>query len=216
MKKVVTFIAAVALSLGALIFADDNGMYAKINAGWASGSIEVDAGNGFTGSTSFRGFEIMPAFGIAPEITSFSDMPFDFTFEASLDLIFGKGSEWDEVKTTSIMPGITCFFNWHFENTDSEFLKHFVPYAGAGFALPIQIVSVKHSYWTTRPIATDPYYEYYKETFEDSSTVLGFDLTFMVGARYALTDKIEVNAESGYNCISLDNWFFRTGIFYHF
>ncbi len=221
MKKLFGFALAAMVSV-ASIFAgalDDMGIYGKLNAGWTTGSVRYDV-DGFSGAEGFSGFELYPALGLEPAATKFEDKPFDLTFEAAVDMIFGKVDLYDSAKVTAITPAVTAFFNWHFEDSDSAFLQKFVPYGGVGLAVPIQMV--KFSYKALDAEATqaaimkgDFSARIYKD--EDyNSTVVGFDLTFLVGARYALTDKIEVNAETGYNCISMNNWFLRGGALYRF
>lgn len=221
MKKLFGFALAAMVSVSS-IFAgalDDMGIYGKLDLGWTTGSVRYDV-DGFSGAEGFSGFELYPALGLEPAATKFEDKPFDLTFEAAVDMIFGKVDLYDSAKVTAITPAVTAFFNWHFEDSDSAFLQKFVPYGGVGLAVPIQMV--KFSYKSLDAEATqaaimkgDFSARIYKD--EDyNSTVVGFDLTFLVGARYALTDKIEVNAETGYNCISMNNWFIRGGALYRF
>lgn len=228
MKKLFGFALAAMVSVSS-IFAgalDDMGIYGKLNAGWTTGSVRYDV-DGFSGAEGFSGFELYPALGLEPAATKFEDKPFDLTFEAAVDMIFGKVDLYDSAKVTAITPAVTAFFNWHFEDSDSAFLQKFVPYGGVGLAVPIQMVkfSYKEPYTTTEKQTMNagtlfettidvPVVKYRDEDY--NSTVVGFDLTFLVGARYALTDKIEVNAETGYNCISMNNWFLRGGALYRF
>ena len=218
MKKLFGFALAAMVSVSS-IFAgalDDMGIYGKLNAGWTTGSVRYDV-DGFSGAEGFSGFELYPALGLEPAATKFEDKPFDLTFEAAVDMIFGKVDLYDSAKVTAITPAVTAFFNWHFEDSDSAFLQKFVPYGGVGLAVPIQMVkfSYKSENQTIAGVSVSvPVVKYKDEDY--NSTVVGFDLTFLVGARYALTDKIEVNAETGYNCISMNNWFLRGGAMYRF
>jgi len=216
MKKILSVVVALFMLAGAF---SESGLYAKLNAGWSDGYVTIDK-NGFNHSVGYSGFEIFPAIGFAPEATSVPDKPFDFTFEASLGMILGNGSDYDGVEAKVINPAFTCFFNWHFEGFDSEFLQHFVPYAGAGMSTPIQFVKVdvRHSYgWWYDSDGVWRYHEGETSTYDD--TTIGIDLTFVLGARYAFTEKIEANAETGWNSSvrnGLGGWFTRGGIFYRF
>ena len=220
MKKLFGFALAAMVSVSS-IFAgalDDMGIYGKLNAGWTTGSVRYDV-DGFSGAEGFSGFELYPALGLEPAATKFEDKPFDLTFEAAVDMIFGKVDLYDSAKVTAITPAVTAFFNWHFEDSDSAFLQKFVPYGGVGLAVPIQMVkfSYKSPVWGTKTVLGQEVRTITGYEDKDyNSTVVGFDLTFLVGARYALTDKIEVNAETGYNCISMNNWFLRGGALYRF
>ena len=212
MKKILGALLALTMALGA--FAFDAGLYGKLNAGWSDGWVSIDK-SGFNHAVDYHGFELFPALGICPEATSVPSKPFDFTFEASLGLIFGSSGEYNGVEAKVINPGVTCFFNWHFENTDSTFLKNFVPYGGAGISTPIQFVKVE--YWNGWWQDSDGVYRNHYKTVED--TTLGIDLTFVVGARYAFTEKFEVNAETGWNTgivNGMGGWFTRGGVMYRF
>ena len=213
MKKIFGALLALTMTLGA--FAGDLGLYGKLNAGWKDGTVHVKDGS-WSDTTGFNGFEIFPAIGICPEATSFPDKPFDLTFEASLGVTFGSGSEWDEVKVTIVNPAVMCLFNWHFEDTDSEFLKHFVPYAGAGIATPIQFVKVTVPYWYNVHDSNGNYVETKKGSKDYSSTQVSFDMPIMAGARYAFTEQFEVNAEFGWNLFGTNSWFTRGGVMYRF
>ena len=209
MKKIIGFALAIAFSAAA-VFADGIGLYGKLNAGFADGSVHA-SDSGVSGSVGFSGFDFLPALGICPDATSFPDKPFDITFEAQLGMIFANGDKWDNVKVTVINPGVMAFFNWHFENTDSEFLKHFVPYGGAGFSVPIQMVKWSYSYWYWNNEG-----KWVKHSADYSSTEIGIDINFVAGARYEFTEKFAVNAETGYNTLEMNNWFLRGGVLYRF
>jgi len=217
MKKIIGAVAA--LVLGSAAFAADSGLYAKLNAGFNSGSVYIKDGS-WHDTTGFSGFELFPAIGFCPAATSIPDKPFDFTFEASLGLIFGSGDEYSNVDVKVVNPGFTCFFNWHFENTDSAFLKNFVPYGGAGISTPIQMVEIswEHTYadgWDDYGHAN----HWRTDSWSHKATTIGCDLTFVVGARYAFSDKIEANAETGWNAAVMNGMgggFLRGGIFYRF
>ena len=216
MKKILSVVVALFMLAGAF---SESGLYAKLNAGWSDGYVTIDK-NGFNHSVGYSGFEIFPAIGFAPEATSVPDKPFDFTFEASLGMILGNGSDYDGVEAKVINPAFTCFFNWHFEGFDSEFLQHFVPYAGAGMSTPIQRVEVEweHTYADHYDNYGNPDH-WRTDSWSHKATTFGIDLTFVLGARYAFTEKIEANAEIGWNSSitnALNNRFIRGGIFYRF
>ena len=215
MKKIIGAVAALVLCSAA--FAADSGLYAKLNAGFNSGSVYIKDGS-WHDTTGFSGFELFPAIGFCPAATSVPDKPFDFTFEASLGLIFGSGDEYSNVDVKVVNPGFTCFFNWHFENTDSAFLKNFVPYGGAGISTPIQMVEVSDEWndywWDNNGVRHGNSY-----SWSHKATTIGCDLTFVVGARYAFNDKIEANAETGWNSAVMNGMgggFLRGGTFYRF
>ncbi|MCR5124139.1 MAG: hypothetical protein K6B43_02985 [Treponema sp.] len=217
MKKALLVVFCMAL-FAATSFAKGLGIYGKLDIGYAKGSARVNVNEPYyehSGRVGFHGFEAMPAIGFCPEATSFPGQPFDLTFEAALDLIFADSSysDWYGTNVTVINPSATAFFNWHFENTSSKFLKNFVPYGGAGVSFPIQMVDFSYA---SRVYDENGNFtgEYNRRSY--SSTVVGLDLVFLLGARYAFTEKFEVNAENGFNCISMNNFFFRVGALYRF
>ena len=210
MKKILSVVVALFMLAGAF---SETGLYAKLNAGYTSGSASFDEHN-YSGSVGFKGFDIYGAIGIEPEATSFEGKPFDITFEAYLDAIIGSGSKWgNDAKVFAINPGVFSYFNWHFENSDSEFLQKFVPYAGAGISFPIEFVKFSVSY----PVEWDAYGHATKWHTDDyDSTEFGFNVNFATGARYAISEKFEVNAEMGWNTLELDTWFLRGGVLFRF
>ena len=152
----------------------------------------------------------------APAATSFEGKPFDLSFEFSIDTIFGSGNEWDGVTVTVIAPGASVLFNLHFDQwSDSEFMKHFVAYAGGGVAVPIQFAKIKYYDWRYYRHSDENWY-WDKYTHDEDSTVVSVDLTTMIGARYAFSDNFEVNAETGFNLIGRSNWFLRGGVMFRF
>ena len=217
MKKLLTVVAAALLSV-ASVFAGDMELSGKLNLGYATGAsyFDTDYGSGY-GDCS--GFELYPALVIAPEATSFPDKPFDLTFEAALDMVFGKSDFYDGYKSTVITPDVAVLFNWHFENSDSEFLQKLVPYAGVHLGVSIQKTTFSMPYteitYTTRYGEKVPSGS--KTTTKDySSTKVGLSLGEIAGVRYAVNDKIEVNAEFGNTFVSFHDFFFRLGGIYHF
>ena len=210
MKKILSVVVALFMLAGAF---SESGLYAKLNAGWSDGSAGFSS-HGYSGSVGFKGFDIYGAIGIEPEATSFPDKPFDITFEGYFEAIVGSGDKWGEDwKVFVFNPGVFSYFNWHFENSDSEFLQKFVPYAGAGISLPIEKVNLKVSY----PVEWDNYgHVTKKHTDEYDSTEIGFNVNFATGARYAFSEKIEANAEMGWNTLELSTWFLRGGVLFRF
>ena len=217
MKKLFGLVAAAVMAT-ASVFASNLELSGKLNLGYANGASYFDVGDGYKGYGDCSGFELYPALVIAPEATSFPDKAFDLTFEAALDMVFGKSDFYDGYKSTVITPDVAVLFNWHFENSDSEFLQKLVPYAGLHLGVSIQK--------TTFTIPT-PEYKYDETSKLDmptgktvdkdyNSTKVGLSLGEIAGVRYTINDKIEVNAEFGNTFVSFHDFFFRLGGIYHF
>ena len=107
---------------------DEMELSAKLDLGYArcASYFDTDYGSGFG---TISGFELYPALVIEPEATKFEGKPFYLSFEASLDMVFGKSDYYDGFKATVITPGISTLFNWSFEESDSDFLQKLTPYA---------------------------------------------------------------------------------------
>ena len=209
MKKLFGFVAAAVLAVTSG-FALDMGLGGKLDIGYATGAAYVDVGDGISGYADMSGFELYPALVIAPDKTAFEGKPYDLTFEASLDMIFGSSDYYDGYKVTVITPGISTLFNYHFENSDSEFLQKLTPYAGVNLGVPIQ----KSTFSKTTVEYTTSGIKYVDKDY--SGTKIGFLMGFTAGASYAITEKIDVNAEMGYNFLSLHDFFIRGGATYRF
>ena len=217
MKKLFGFVAAAVLAVTSG-FALDMSLGGKLDIGYATGAAYVDVGDGISGYADMSGFELYPALVIAPDKTAFEGKPYDLTFEASLDMIFGSSDYYDGYKVTVITPGFSVLYNYHFENSDSEFLQKLTPYAGVNLGVPIQ----KSTF--SKTTAEYEYSEYYRKDMptgkyvdkEYSGTKIGFLMGFTAGVSYAITEKIDVNAEMGYNFLSLHDFFIRGGAMYRF
>ena len=223
MKKVLGLVAALALSASAAFAGvmDDMGIYGKLDLGYARGAsyFDTDYGSGFG---TISGFELYPALVIVPEATKFEGKPFYLSFEASLDMVFGKSDYYDGFKATVITPGISPLFNWSFEESDSDFLQKLTPY-GINIGVPIQkttfSVPTAETYYEEKNIGYGVTSKVPKSKIVDkdySSTSIGLGMGFVAGARYALTEKIEVNAETGYNFLKFHDFFLRLGANYRF
>ena len=93
-------------------------------------------------------------------------------------------------------------------------LDKFVPYFGAGFSLPIQIVSTKIKY----EYDTYSRYDTERKTIEAEAddTVVSFKVTFLTGARYDFTDKVSALSEFAFGVGKGGNFSFRIGAMYRF
>ena len=218
MKKILgivaaSFLAASSASAGAL---DGIELSAKLNAGFATGATYFEMGNNIGGTAACSGFEIYPALVVLPAVTKFEGYPFDVSFEASVDMFFGSGNYYNDYKSTVITPGISALWNYHFENSSSDFLRKLTPYAGIQFSVPIQMTSFTISETVNEH---GSYGQVTSSRVEDknySSTKVGFGMGFTAGVRYAFTEKIEADLEMGYNILSFSNYFIRAGVVYRF
>ena len=215
MKKMICLAAAMVFGIAG-VFAEeksggnDSSMYAKLSLGYTHGGAEVEfdvASTKIKETLFYSGFEIAPAFGYVLPI--FEDKPFDIAAEASVGIAFGSDVAFDS-STTVINPGLMGIFNWHFENSESSFLQKFVPYAGLGFSVPIQMVSWDYTI-RTYPNGT---LETKKESFD--STVVGFRINMLMGARYEFTDSLSALAEFGAGVLGTFSYSFRVGAMYKF
>ena len=214
MKKILGIAAAAILAAASATAGVLDGMElsGKLNIGYATGAsyFDTDYGSGY-GECS--GFEIYPALVILPEATKFEDKPFDVSFELSLDMVFGSSDYYDGYKSTIITPGVSALFNWHFEESDSDFLQKLTPYAGLQIGVPIQ----KTTFSIDDEIVYDDYpTKWHLESTDYSGTKIGLGMGFTAGVRYAFTEKIEADIETGYNFLSFHDFFLRAGALYRF
>jgi len=209
MKKLFGLLCVlVAMSFGA--FAEEKkssgfDLAGKLNIGYATGASYVDI-NGISGYATMSGFELYPALVITPDATAMEGKPFNISFEAALDMIFGSSDYYKDYKVTAITPSVSVLFNYQLAGSD--FLEKLVPYAGINLGVPIQKSTFTGITYNSE--------EHKYEEKEYSGTKIGLGMGFVAGARYAINDKIEVNAETGYNFFNLHDFFIRGGAVYHF
>lgn len=224
MKKVLGLAAAAVLSCSSLL-AEGMELAGKLDIGYVpfgASYFDTDYGAGYG---SISGFELYPALVIVPEKNVFEGQPFYLSYEASLDMVFGKSDYYDGYKSTVITPGGSILFNYPIvpeEAKDGSFVSKLTPYAGLSLGIPIQK--------TTFTIPTVETYEE-EETFygitqkvqktrlvdkDYSSTKIGLGMGFTVGANYEINDKFVANFETGYNFLKFHEYFLRAGVTYRF
>lgn len=151
----------------------DIGMYAKLGIGYASLSYD---------STSMAHFEIAPVFGI----TNLVPVP-HFAFEAFCNLDFGgKKESFVNIQSTVIAPGARAV--WappisFFSKKTGTWQDKLIPYAGAGFSVPIAFWKVETDipFFGTKKIENNKVY---------------FDLETQLGCRWAFNEHWAVLAEN--------------------
>lgn len=206
-KKIAVAIVFATVSIGATFAAEGEGLgkYAKLTLGYSKGGADTewDFGSGVKYSTIlyYKGFEVVPTFGLEIPVSALEKKNLSLALEGSVGLTFGSDSEgiW-ESSTTVIAPGVMGILNYHFDS-----LPKFSPYAGLGFSVPIQLVNVKYKYTTVA-----------SKTYETDSTVVGFKMNAMFGAKYNFTDKLSALGEFGMGIIGVFSWSIRAGAIYHF
>lgn len=226
-KRIVAAIIVASVSMG-VVFAVDNkkssneglGKYAKLTLGYSKGGADTewDFGSGVKYSTIlyYKGFEVVPTFGLEIPVSGLEKKNLSLALEGSVGLTFGSDSEgiW-ESSTTVIAPGVMGILNYHFDS-----LPKFSPYAGLGFSVPIQLVNVKYKYTSYEKTGTGnsgiPTYETVSKTYETDSTVVGFKMNAMFGAKYNFTDKLSALGEFGMGIFGVFSWSIRAGAIYHF
>lgn len=220
-KRIVAAIIVASVSMG-VVFAVDNkkssneglGKYAKLTLGYSKGGADTewDFGSGVKYSTIlyYKGFEVVPIFGLEIPVSGLEKKNLSLALEGSVGLTFGSDSEgiW-ESSTTVIAPGVMGILNYHFDS-----LPKFSPYAGLGFSVPIQLVNVKYKYTTVD--TSGNYGKTTSKTYETDSTVVGFKMNAMFGAKYNFTDKLSALGEFGMGIFGVFSWSIRAGAIYHF
>lgn len=206
-------------------------MYLKGGLGYSSRPMGVDVGEGSVKTvTSVPGsspstsdssvfitsiapsklFGITAVFGIEPFLDSGNVFARGLSFEFSLDLAFGKGklSGFPEsVSAFAVTPGVMAVYGARFDNG----LK---PYGGVGFSVPIQRVSgIKDTVQAYYDDLSDPYTNYDVD-IEDSSIKVGFNLDWMAGLAYEVTEKIAPYIEFGLEFGSSFAFDVRGGVMY--
>ena len=221
-KKIALAIVFATVSIGATFAAEGEGLgkYAKLTLGYSKGGADTewDFGSGVKYSTIlyYKGFEVVPTFGLEIPVSGLENKNLSLALEGSVGLTFGSDSEgiW-ESSTTVIAPGVMGILNYHFDS-----LPKFSPYAGLGFSVPIQLVNVKYKYTTVDTsgnYSTNPNYgKTTSKTYETDSTVVGFKMNTMFGAKYNFTDKLSALGEFGMGIFGVFSWSIRAGAIYHF
>ena len=229
-KKFVVAIIFATVSMGVGFTADKKsssdslGKYVKLTLGYSAGGADAewDFGSGIKYSTIlyYKGFEVVPTFGLELPVSALEEKNLSFALESSLGLTFGGDSDglW-ESSTTAIAPGVMGILNYHFDS-----LPKFSPYAGLGFSVPIQMVSVKYKYSTIEYEEQSVGYGGYttqvpktvSKTYETDSTVVGFKINTTLGAKYNFTDKFSALGEFNMGIIGVFSWAVRAGAIYHF
>jgi len=229
MKKIITIFVAAALCLSSA-FSKEGGKtsfkdlqkYVKGTIGFSHGLIYPDLEYSSSdetyaaalnqvsvGSIYYNGFEIIPTFGF--DFPDADGKKIGFSLEGSLGFVFGGYSEGIyESKTTIVNPGVMGIMR-------ITALDKFVPYFGAGFSVPIQIVStkIKYSYggynsgngYSTKGTTIEA---------EADDTVVSFKVNFLTGARYDFTDKVSALSEFAFGVGKGGNFSFRIGAMYRF
>ena len=222
MKKVLGLAAAAVLGCSSL-FAGGTELAGKFDIGYVpfgASYFDTDYGSGY-GSVS--GFELYPALVIVPEKSA--DLPFFISYEASLDMVFGKSDYYDGYKSTVITPGGSILFNYPIvpeEAKDGSFVSKLTPYAGLSLGIPIQkttfsIETVEPVYEHSDVLNMDVPTGEYKTSSEDySSTKIGLGMGFTAGVNYEINDKFVANFETGYNFLKFHEYFLRAGVTYRF
>lgn len=158
------------------------GMYAKAEMGYSFWAPEIK-------DVYFESncFDITPTFGIFPLKNNRN-----FALEASVDMNFGGGK--NELKTSVIAPQVMALFyiplNSIFEK--SKLSEKLVPFAGAGFSIPIQKVEIA--------------------SFSESAT--SFVINMQLGCLYKINDKIGITANLNSALLKPWNWSVKAGAMY--
>ncbi|EID85418.1 hypothetical protein MSI_9960 [Treponema sp. JC4] len=197
MKKIVTAICLAMAMLAGSVFAaekKDIGMYGKLTIGYATITYSE---NDY--KLDFSHFELAPAFGL----TNLFPLP-NFGIEGFCNLDFG-GKSWGIVEFQSIMvvPGARAV--WappisFFSGKTGTWQDQLIPYAGAGFSIPIAFYEVKSRYLD----------EKYNET------KVYFDGEFQLGCRWAFDEHWAVLAENNFAFGGLFKYSFNAGAIYNF
>lgn len=220
--KIRGIIAAAALLVAGagIAAAEEEGMYAKLTVGYTDGGVNADwnwyNGGYYSGSLTYSGIEIMPAFGF--QLPVLEGKPISLAIEAQLPISIGGNKNhgwnngyWDN-DTIVVEPSAMCMVNWHFDGKFPEGLQKLVPYGGLGFGIPIQHVSYTYHRIDHYDNAGLPVWTKY----EHSNTELGFKINMSLGARYDFTKQIGALAEWNSGIIGDWTWSIRGGVMFRF
>ena len=177
------------------------GKYVKLTLGYATGGADTEwdfDGYKISEIILYKGFEVVPTFGLELPISALEEKNLSLGVEGSVGLTFGSNDDgaWKST-TTVVAPTVMGVLNYHIAA-----VPKLVPFAGVGFSVPIQIVSVE--------------YEYTAKTLENDSTVVGFKINTKLGARYDITDNFSALGEFDMGIIGVFSWAIRAGAMYRF
>ena len=225
MRKLSVIFIVSLLFLGASAWSFDGlGFYGKLTVGYQRSSAKADVdyylydyigtdGEVFkrkysaSESVNTSGFEVLPAFGVVlPFSSELSFGSFSYALEASVGLTFGGTDDIWLCKTTStvIAPGLNFILDYHFPTDFPEALQKLVPYAGAGFAVPISII--KTEFKGNWGLATS----------DSTDTYAAFRANFLTGAHYDFAEKFGAIVEFNMGFSSYFAFSSRIGIMYRF
>lgn len=184
MKKIVLGILFICLTICG--FAAEKkagiGMYAKAELGYSFWAPEIN--DVYCESNCF---DITPTFGIFPLKDNRK-----FALEASVDMNFGGGK--NDLKTTVIAPQVMALFYIPLDSIfkKSSLSEKLLPFAGAGFSIPIQKVEVG--------------------SFSESVT--GFVMNMQLGCMFKINDKIGITTDLNSALLKPWNWSVKAGAMY--
>ena len=161
---------------------DGIGMYAKAEIGYSFWAPEIK--DVYCESNCF---DITPTFGIYPIKGNRN-----FALEASLDMNFGGGK--NDLKTRVLVPQVMALFYIPLESifSKSKLSEKLVPFAGAGFSIPIQTVEIG----------------LYPES------AISFTMNMQLGCLFKINNKIGITADLNSALLKPWNWSIKAGAIY--
>ena len=189
MKKIALILMVAVLSAGSVFAAKDSdgvGLYARGSIGWASWTFSE---NGL--SESVNHFSIEPVFGL----TNLFPVK-GLGIEGFVDCNFGgKSFGVADISSKVFAPGARVMYARSIGSYmgDTGTLDQLVPYAGAGFCLPIM-------HWSNETRSV---------TYSDTKVYFAVD--FVTGCAFRFTDKFAAHGEFAFRFGSIFNTSLRIG-----
>ncbi len=203
MKKIALFLMMAAVSVGTAFAAKKSngiGMYVRGSLGYANWNVESEGVNHFSIEPVFGVTNIFPVEGLG--------------IEAFVDCNFGSKSMsnwyWNgDLNTQVFAPGARAMFARSIGSFtgDKGILDQIVPYAGAGFCLPIVHWSIESK---TR-ISSGTAGGSVTQTVTYSDTTVKFDADFVTGCAFRFTDQFAAHGEFALRFGGIFAYSFRIG-----
>ena len=204
MKKIVSLLGIAFLTF-ALLNAEESkiAMYARAEAGYYSGYtiIKTDLGGIFLNKQDWdfdiSGLEVTPTFGLTlPVVFEQNFGTLKMGAEVQVPVVIGTHSTGTLVEGNALIinPGLMIIENYYLPQTMPKALQKLSAKVGAGFSVPITIVT--------------------SESF--SETAAGFTLNFLLGLQYDFTQHLSANIDWNVGIIGQWSNSIRAGVSWRF
>ena len=199
MKKIALILMVAAVSVGTAFAAKKSngvGMYVRGSLGYARWNVEGEHINHFSIEPVFGVTNIFPVEGLG--------------IEAFVDCNFGgRDFTWADISSKVFTPGARAMFARSIGSFtgDKGILDQVVPYAGAGFCLPI----VHWSSENKTVVYDSNLNRTITQTVTYSDTTVKFDADFVTGCAFRFTDQFAAHGEFALRFGGIFAYSFRIG-----